>query len=403
MKRFFSIIYGFIIFVIFNCPIRFCQWTTQVSNTTENLRDVCFVDSVHGWAVGGNETIIATIDGGDNWIVQRTLVFDDSSSRGPALTRVQFVNDSIVYAVGEGGTILATKDAGNTWIKQESGISYIIKGLSFISPDTGWVSGCDYVYHEKSIAILLNTTDGGTTWQRFYELPSAYTASQNFFTDVIFIDNFNGWTFQTSYDYGNGTTYVYRTYDGGVVWEEISQIFQFSAIKLKMASVDSIWASGHLYNLGKSFDSGKNWDVYNICYPEFGGVKDVEPLDGKCCWFTYHTLSLMRVGYTEDGLNTYYIVLEEKKPCTIIYALSAIGKGLLWAVGDSGLVMKHEGIIVSVDETEEIKPKIPEDFSLGQNYPNPFNPVTTIKFDILRDSDVTLSIYNILGQKVATW
>ncbi len=42
------------------------------------------------------------------------------------------------------------------------------------------------------------------------------------------------------------------------------------------------------------------------------------------------------------------------------------------------------------------------DFALYQNHPNPFNPTTIIKFRIQQTSHVNLSIYNILGQKVAT-
>ena len=44
---------------------------------------------------------------------------------------------------------------------------------------------------------------------------------------------------------------------------------------------------------------------------------------------------------------------------------------------------------------------IPTDFVLNQNYPNPFNPITTISFSLPRAGQVSLKIYNILGEMIA--
>jgi len=45
---------------------------------------------------------------------------------------------------------------------------------------------------------------------------------------------------------------------------------------------------------------------------------------------------------------------------------------------------------------------LPAAFSLDQNYPNPFNSATTISFELSRRTEVSLIVYNVLGQKMSS-
>jgi hypothetical protein len=66
------------------------------------------------------------------------------------------------------------------------------------------------------------------------------------------------------------------------------------------------------------------------------------------------------------------------------------GKILTWLSGTTAIAEKSQ------------QSKLPKNYFLGQNFPNPFNPTTTIQYSIPRAGFVTLKIYNLLGEELAT-
>lgn len=70
----------------------------------------------------------------------------------------------------------------------------------------------------------------------------------------------------------------------------------------------------------------------------------------------------------------------------------------------------QDGFVVYLDNVEmlgtvgitQIGNNIPKKFAMSQNYPNPFNPTTKIKFDVPKNGNVTVEVFNNLGQLVST-
>ena len=114
------------------------------------------------------------------------------------------------------------------------------------------------------------------------------------------------------------------------------------------------------------------------------------------------------VGYDiteDDGIfsiqnlapDTYTIVVDKEgynATDTPDYVVSAVNN---FTVDDAEISLTS--VTVGVEEKTTV---VPQKYSLEQNYPNPFNPTTEIRFALPVTSNINISVYNILGQEVAT-
>ena len=127
------------------------------------LQDICFVDRLHGWAVGDRGVIWKTQDGGASWRLSDCPVTCQLNS-------VHFVNRTTGWIAGgwhhagstfTSGVVLKTTNGGITWNRVDDGTLPNLNQIRMMSIDQGWAIGNGSPLYASGV---FRTRDGGNTW-----------------------------------------------------------------------------------------------------------------------------------------------------------------------------------------------------------------------------------------------
>ena len=316
-------------------------------------------------------------DFGSSWTTISTNVGSNS-----APCDIEVFPDTSIILVGDNGTgIFRSTDYGETWSQTYSTSGEIPTiAVDFQNPGIAWATKW------SGGGGMLKSTNYGQSW-----------------TGVAFFGSINMWGVHIQETDGNiilANSYStapgsWRSTDGGLTWTPIN----IPATGYQVFSVDSITQfaaqGGGFYKLNSPFFIPVELTSFSA---------SVIDEDIILNWTT--ATELNNLGFDiEKSLDN---ITFEKIGFVPGYGTTTESKNYNFSISNISSQKSFYRLkqldfdgTCGYSATLEVNGTTPTEFLLKQNYPNPFNPSTKIGFTLPSENDVRISIYNLIGQKVA--
>ncbi|MBK7632264.1 MAG: T9SS type A sorting domain-containing protein [Ignavibacteriales bacterium] len=364
--------------------ICFAQWCLNQSFTNLNLKNACYSSDGNIFIVGELGSIYLSSDNGCTW--QSNYIPNTGN-----LNSLIIIDNEFGYIVGDYGKIFRT-DFSSMQLEDIS-ISELFhfRDVAFKDNENGVLVGTKQVridgrtYYLPSIHL---TTDAGLSWtEKCFDVRGKLNSVSYFDEENII----------TVGDSGK----ILISNDNGINW--VPLVFGISAnlqeVKFCPDGIGIIIGENGTIIL--SFDGWQSWSIINV--PAYYHIKSV------CSKDIYQLVAAGHMRVRIDGRDFNVATIFSSNDGGINWnesfisqrgsynSISFCNPNLAIAVGDSGLFSMYESPNALEDNNLTLS-----DFSLKQNFPNPFNSTCAIIYSIPKSSQVSLKIFNTIGEEIET-
>jgi len=373
-------------------------------------------------------------------------IFAASWVRMPSISGVA---DNIIYKIlpdGQ-GNIYASLRIGGIYKTTNNGVNWTLCGVpggsvyNLVLAPNGNIYGFGRVSSNETI---YRSSDNGASWQIVYQ--KSFSQNVSLWGEMVFPSNgqiiaaFSVTVYPTVSDVD---TYMIKSTNGGSNWTDVGFLAPIVSANTGGGSGMIIGGDGNIYlgtgqtGLLSSSNYGASWNgvasvssmftsfivngnVGNTIFE--GEAYGVSLSTDNCGSFSFlgpfNAWSYTkRVGVGPN--NEFYIALSDGR----VYITTDMGAtwvenhvGIPYGFQTDAIAFKagkvylsghrpglYDGELYYLDATTSIggNSNVVKNYELKQNYPNPFNPSTKISYNIPKSSFVNISVYDVLGKKVA--